>query len=769
MALGACLFGALSCSEFTDEGSIIKGDGEVELVASFEMEDATRTSISVDSSTDEYSIKWSDADEVAVLSSTGTTPKKYTLSSGSGNSTASFTGTVPSGTAPYYAVFPYSGSARISGGVLTFPVEQQKGAYNGNVAKKSLPAARRIGTSLGSTQSITLTPIFGLLKVTLKTSSETVQIKKMTLQDLGGNILWGTCNIPVKSTSYLDYDNVTVTGGTNVITMVWNTPTSLNPTTARNFYFPVPPGSLDRGFSLILYEYDEDEDDGIGDTYTFLSDVVGRNIVKGKVSYAFAGTSITARRESRDEKARGYYKTLFVDGGYGINHFALTSDIPAISYLGLGNDYEYYRSDPNNSVDSITCVKYQNNILVNTVSGSASNITWNDHNGVLLYPDGQPRFRFIYMNGGKSTIHGRSLTQAGRDNFHNFFENGGSYVGTCAGSFLASTRVDGTNRYNNSNPDKNFSFGIWPGNLNHTHLPRTLELSTVYTCMKVLPALKSTNYYDFATRDTVEDVRHHGGSYLPHDKYNQSVNNSASSDSYKAKELLSYRYSSHSAVSSSLQYKSANSTKDLFKDADGNFVQIRDSVSTWSYKASAESGRAVLTGSHPERNTGLTQKKLFSMMFRHAMAGNGSASADVKSPDLTFGTTRSMTKLTTSNNPDYTKIGDGQYHHFKFTTTSEKSNVKIELSCSESNIDLYLGLRKGNLAWLSDADYSVCTSGANKTLNIHKLPMGTWYVSVYCATKVNATLVTSNSNSFFKYSGKTVTINGVPYTVKLSQ
>lgn len=40
-----------------------------------------------------------------------------------------------------------------------------------------------------------------------------------------------------------------------------------------------------------------------------------------------------------------------------------------------------------------------------------------DENGVLLYPDGGPRFRCVYMNGGSASSHGESLEEEGRERY----------------------------------------------------------------------------------------------------------------------------------------------------------------------------------------------------------------------------------------------------------------------------------------------------------------------------------------------------------------
>jgi hypothetical protein len=64
----------------------------------------------------------------------------------------------------------------------------------------------------------------------------------------------------------------------------------------------------------------------------------------------------------------------------------------------------------------------------------------NDTNGVLLFPDGQPRFGTIYVNGG-SAGHAKVMGAAGRQAIEDFYASGGSYTGSCAGEFVAARRI----------------------------------------------------------------------------------------------------------------------------------------------------------------------------------------------------------------------------------------------------------------------------------------------------------------------------------------
>ena len=86
------------------------------------------------------------------------------------------------------------------------------------------------------------------------------------------------------------------------------------------------------------------------------------------------------------DRTEGFYKDLWMDSGA-----RLSSRKKLFAAESLGLSYEYYAGK-----DTET----QNRILHGTLE---------DANGVLLYPDGQPRFRMIYVNGGGATSHGKTL------------------------------------------------------------------------------------------------------------------------------------------------------------------------------------------------------------------------------------------------------------------------------------------------------------------------------------------------------------------------
>ena len=715
-----------------------------------------------------YDLVWSDGDAIAVIGTEGGSPRtsRFNLATGAGTTKGSFSGTLSeSGEAPYYAVFPYQSEATLTEGSLHFAIPQRIPAGEDNIGPAAIPAVARVVTD-GTRASVALHNVFGLLKFTF-TSASAVDVKKIVLHDLGGNLLWGNCSVPIVAGDP-DYEAATLSGGTNSVSLVWDEAVTFN-ASPRSLYFPVPAGSLDHGFSLVLYEQDLSRADSVGRAWTFLQKISSPVAAGRSAIVEIDAAALSEKSEPLDVKARGYYKSLFVNGGMYLTSNDSTKNLPAIEYLGLENDYEYFGSSVNADVDGSDYdinLNVQNGVMVS--APSATTVTWNDANGALLYPDGAPRFRVMYVNGGKSSNHGPTLTATGREQIHDFYMNGGGYVGTCAGMFLGCKNVNGTNRYDNADPSKNYTFGIWPGRVNSSHLPKNItEYPTVFTGQKILPDMGSLGYYGFAAGDTIEDVRHHGGGYLPHTSANAAIPH---------EELLSFQYSDHSAVADTSRYTLANTeTMEKFRYNDAP-VAVKDSVSTWAYKASSASGRAVLCGSHPEGrycNKG-KQRDLMSFMLRYAMDGGGDAV--VKAGDLENPGTRTMSQVSSAGDPDHAKIGDRQYHHFRFVAAAEIPDFELTLSSNygpASGVTLYLALRKDGLAWISDADYVLCNRGGNKKFSIKNLPAGTWYVSVYCETTVTATPTeiptTTSKIAYWNYTGHTEVLDGIAYSLSINK
>jgi hypothetical protein len=223
----------------------------------------------------------------------------------------------------------------------------------------------------------------------------------------------------------------------------------------------------------------------------------------------------------------GYYKDAFMDGGTGLTH---RTKLYAAESLGLS--YEYLAREDSALLQYI--------IVANP----------NDANGYLLYPDGSPRFRLIYTNGGDAYVHGTALGAIGRQRVRDFYAHGGSYSGSCAGAYLASL----SNQDSGTSP---FFYHLWPGRTKDTHI------QNAYVGNFIPPDSPLLQYDSFGGDLYIDSLYVYNGPFA-----NESIGWPQGTE-----VLLRY-------------------------DTAGYFAHNK--VSAWAYKAADLTGRAALLGTHPE-------------------------------------------------------------------------------------------------------------------------------------------------------------------------
>ena len=412
--------------------------------------------------------------------------------------------------------------------------------------------------------------------------------------------------------------------------------------------------------------------------------------------------------ESRAEvlsRSRGFYKEVFMDGGV-----ALTSRyfLPANRFLGT--KMEYFASA---STKKLT---QQDTLLQAKIFCGDEN----DTNGWLLYPDGAPRFRMIYVNGGKSGRHARSLGEEGRARIQEYIRNGGSYVGTCAGAYIASMGSIKSTGVKNSD----VYWRIWPGYAQSTRL---LKSETEMAIPKKSPLLR---YFDFGGDKKVASVRHNGGC------------------------------SAYEGKATKLPEGTEALARYIFNDT--KKVQIDGKISVWGYKANEASGRVVMCGSHPEGIAEGERLEFMSAMMLYAMDGNPSPRPKGV---LEEGKVREMNKRTEDNEPEFTRIGDKQYHHFELDVPRKckKAIITLEGYEGENKFDLSLCAKRGELAFHDNTTHKSVSRGCKKSLTVNNPKAGKWFVSVFCETTV---LSLTNKYGTY-YRGKIAVLNGVPYKISV--
>ena len=387
----------------------------------------------------------------------------------------------------------------------------------------------------------------------------------------------------------------------------------------------------------------------------------------------------------------GYYRDIFIDGGC---YLTARQSLPAAELLGLTQEALALPYEPTDAHEEIQADK-----IVGTED---------DTNGCLLYPDGAPRFRMIQTNGGRATAHGRSLGGEGRQRVRDFYYNGGSYTGTCAGFFISTTAVGDDDINNNY-------YHLWPSR------PIYSGLLDAYTGMFIEPESPLLNYYDFGGDDYIASVRHNGGGYAEDDD----------PDWPSGTEILArYDYSSRA---------------------------MHEQVSCLAYKENDLSGRLVIIGSHPEGVDDGERRDLMAAMIQYALEGQGDT--QVKG-ELVSGVWRTMDRYWEDSDPAFTRIGDQQYHHFTVDVPSGAMVLDVYLE-SDEGFDLDLHVRYGDFAFASTADFSSESPGSDEHVSVDSPEPGTWYVGVFGATST-----TEEAHTWYvEYTGDVEVLNGVAYSV----
>ncbi len=400
---------------------------------------------------------------------------------------------------------------------------------------------------------------------------------------------------------------------------------------------------------------------------------------------------------------KGYYKDVFVDGGMRLSSRA---DLPSARVLGLQMEVFMSAKKLKDYTSMDTLLQEQ------CFSGSTI-----DENGILLYPDGEPRFRMVFLHGGLAGAHGKTLGERGRNNIRKFVANGGSFVGSCAGCYITSRGV-----MEDSLTLRETYLGIWPGLCRGTKLSDT---PTGISIEKKSPLLK---YYTFGGDRFVDSVYHNNGAFA----YTKEM--------WPAGTEILARYDTHG-----IKVKR----------------EIQNEIAIWAYKADRYSGRIVPCGSHPENVRTGERLDLMCAMVQYALEGNGDPT--VKG-ELKNGEERVMDRHTHDNIPAFTRIGDKQYHHFTVQVPKQAKELRLTLKSlmGYEDVVMYLCANPGDFAFIDNAEYKQVALNADKQLVIKNPKAGTMYVSVHCATTVD-TIMTAYGT---QYTGRTDVLNGVPYTIK---
>ena len=457
-ALAAIL--AVSCAQdnlFENGRGAASEAAQVTIFATTEGSSDTRTGLD-----DGTKVVWTKGDAIALM--TASTKDRFDLSEGANTGNASFTGST-SGSAPFYAFYPYSYECRVNDGSLVFKLPQVQKYVNKSFAAGASPA---LATMDDLASGASFKNLCGILQVNLCGSGK---IRKVEVIDLSGAPLWGDCRVLLDGKQGTSEQTMTVTGGSNILTMDLEKDITLLLSTPRVLNFVVPAGSFSKGFSVRVL-------DASGKAVSFLTAQKAEVTVTRSNITIMDKLRIPDNGEPADERARGFHKDVFMDAG---NYLTQRTAFPAVSFLGWEMDFMTTK-------DSLL----QRSIVVESEE---------DENGCMLYPDNNPRYRMVYCNGGAAGNHGRSLTSTGRSRYRSFVSHGGAYVGSCAGGFFAA-------KGSKIGVDNQNYLGIYPGTVLQTHLMDSRVSMTIPENSVLL------EYYNYGSDFRVDSIYHNGGGFV---------------------------------------------------------------------------------------------------------------------------------------------------------------------------------------------------------------------------------------------------------------
>ncbi len=370
---------------------------------------------------------------------------------------------------------------------------------------------------------------------------------------------------------------------------------------------------------------------------------------------------VAAPLSARAQGTEGYYKDIFMDGGKALSGY---KKLHAADMMGLSYD-----------VLATTDKAAQNAVMVTSKD---------DLNGALLFPDGGPRYRAIFVNGGGPAPHGASLGKDGRQRIKDFVGNGGAYTGSCAGAFIAMLHFSKT-KYATEGAKETY-LHLWPG------IARTaLTFDKAADLHFSKPYHPLVQKYPSLADGKVENLYHSGGCRLD-----------------------------------TTYYPLPKGTELIGKNHAPKLPALHGYYNILAYKKDQKTGRLVLVCSHPEGYKAGERRDLMAAVLSYALDGVGA-------PMPAKGALKNG-KAVKMQGP-IQKVGDGQYHHWTVTLGRPVVNVTFKLDGLTAPADLYL--KRGSRPTRKDHLRRSEASGTGpRQITLPSLAAGTWHLGVRGAHKV---------------------------------
>jgi len=162
----------------------------------------------------------------------------------------------------------------------------------------------------------------------------------------------------------------------------------------------------------------------------------------------------------------------------------------------------------------------------------------------------------------------------------------------------------------------------------------------------------------------------------------------------------------------------------------------------------------VAINCHPEVHSDGEQLELTKALFLYAIDGIGKPRIKGK---LIKGEIRKMNLSTLDRKWGFTKIGDGQIHHFVVELKDSVENLTISLTKAE-DVDFNIFVNRGELANPHQFLHSKNTAGTGNLILLGKQEAGNLYIGIHCLASVLGSI---DSPDFLKKNSPV--LNGTSY------
>lgn len=231
---------AISCAKTETTTQLL--DGEMVTISA-------SSGVITKTSLDGTSVLWSDNDAIKLFTSEGS-GFEMKLVDGEGTTLGTFSGTMTSSAAPFYAFYPSANAESKENATVNYTLPQVQSGASGTFAQATNPAIAMFSTLEDKAVFYNMQ---GLVQLTLK---GTQTISKLKITSLADEMLWGSVAATINTTKTPDQWPQAISGGDNKIFLQFTDGLQLSDSGTK-VYFVLPAGTLSQGFKLVAYNQDD--------------------------------------------------------------------------------------------------------------------------------------------------------------------------------------------------------------------------------------------------------------------------------------------------------------------------------------------------------------------------------------------------------------------------------------------------------------------------------------------------------------------------------